>query len=79
MWLLGIELMTSGRAVFLTTEPSLQPQNIWFLIYFYIFGHAWERASLLLGQNKNVWIPNILLPNIYLDCFIEWQIFYIRS
>ena len=24
MWLLGIELMTSGRAVFLTTEPSLQ-------------------------------------------------------
>jgi hypothetical protein len=30
MWMLGIELRTSGRAeqsVFLTTEPSLQPHE----------------------------------------------------
>jgi hypothetical protein len=29
MWLLGLELRTFGRAVrFLTTEPSLQPLNL---------------------------------------------------
>jgi hypothetical protein len=33
MWLLGIELRTSGRAA---TEPSLQPQPFYLFIYFYV-------------------------------------------
>jgi hypothetical protein len=45
MWLLGTEFRTSGRAVFLTTEPCLQPNKSFFKKGF--GSRPWWRTPLI--------------------------------
>jgi hypothetical protein len=47
MWLLGIELKTSGRALSaLTTEPPLQPHHGRFFVCFWVLGFFWPRIQV---------------------------------
>ena len=74
MWMLGIELRTSGRAASaLTTEPSLQLLIVFYLVvssFFFHFsqGEHVERLECLLSLGKALSVLRGM-RGAYIRCF----------